>query len=146
MKTKFRFQIQANGAGISNQSTCMEVASLFYIVYAMADDEYPSGLRRHNAGNHVTGINIPRYSDLSTRNSSGASFGHRSFTLYILKLKKKHKHLFTISIIPPHWHDTGSYNPFSWKTRTGPFYIINIMAANVLATPGARASAIMILT
>ena len=41
---------------------------------------------------------------------------------------------------------TGSWNSFSSKTRTCLYYIINIMAADVLATQGARASATMILT
>ena len=40
----------------------------------------------------------------------------------------------------------GSWNPSSSKTRTHLFYKINIMAADVLATKGARASATMILT
>ena len=49
-------------------------------------------------------------------------------------------------LIPPHWHDTGSWNPSSCKTRTYLFYIVNIMAADDLSTQGARASATMILT
>ena len=52
----------------------------------------------------------------------------------------------TIDIIPPHWHDTGSWNSSSHKTRNYLFYIVNIMGADVLATQGARASATMILT
>ena len=40
---------------------------------------------------------------------------------------------------------TRSWNPSSSKTRTCLFYIINIMAADVLATQGARASTNMIL-
>ena len=32
--------------------------------------------------------------------------------------QQKHKHLFKISIIPPHCYCTGCWNPFSWKTRT----------------------------
>ena len=40
----------------------------------------------------------------------------------------------------------GSLNPSSWKTRTHLSYIVNIIAADVLATQGARASAAMILT
>ena len=59
---------------------------------------------------------------------------------------RKHKKLFTNYIIPPHWHDTGSWNPSPCKTRTCQFYIVNIMVADVLATQGARASATMILT
>ena len=47
------------------------------------------------------------------------------------------KHIFTFYVIPPHWYDTGGWNPSSNKTRTYPFYIINVMAAGVLATQGA---------
>ena len=47
--------------------------------------------------------------------------------------------------IPPHWHDTGSWNPFS-KTKNCLFYMVNIMGDAVLATQGARASATMIFT
>ena len=36
-------------------------------------------------------------------------------------------------------------NYFSWKTRSYPFYLVNIMGADHLATQGARASATMIL-
>ena len=56
------------------------------------------------------------------------------------------KHVFTSHVIPLHWYDTGGWNPSLNKTRTHPFYLVNIMAAGVLATQGARASAIMILT
>ena len=48
--------------------------------------------------------------------------------------------------IPPNWHDTGSTNTSSWKTRTCLFYIISIMGADVRVTQGARASATRILT
>ena len=37
--------------------------------------------------------------------------------------QQKHKHVSTTSIIPLHWHDTGSWNPSSWKTRTYLVYI-----------------------
>ena len=37
-------------------------------------------------------------------------------------------------LIPPHWHDTGSWNPSSSKIITYLFYIVNIMDADVLAT------------
>ena len=41
-------------------------------------------------------------------------------------------------------HDAGSLNSSSCKTRAYLVYIANIMAADVLATQGARASAAMI--
>ena len=56
------------------------------------------------------------------------------------------KHIFIFYVIPPHLYDTGGWNLSSTKTRTCPFYIVNIMAAGVLATQGARTSAAMILT
>ena len=59
---------------------------------------------------------------------------------------EEHIHVFTISIIPPHWHDTGYWNPFSCKTRSYLFYIVSIMGADALATQGARATTTMILT
>ena len=55
-------------------------------------------------------------------------------------------HIFTFYVIPSHWYDTVGGIPSSNKTRTYPFYIVNIMAAGVLATQGARTSAAMILT
>ena len=55
------------------------------------------------------------------------------------------KNLFAIYIIAPHWHDTGSWNPSSCKTKTCLFYIINIVAADGLVTQTARASVTMIL-
>ena len=48
--------------------------------------------------------------------------------------QREHKHIFTFCVISPHWYDTGSWNPSSNKTRTYLFYIVNIMAADVLAT------------
>ena len=49
------------------------------------------------------------------------------------------KHIFTVHVIPPHWYDTGGWNPSSNKTRTNTFHIVNIMAAGVLAMQGGRA-------
>ena len=60
--------------------------------------------------------------------------------------QREHKHIFTFHVIPPHWYDTGSRNHSSSKTRTYLFCTVNSMAADVLVTQGARASATMILT
>ena len=60
--------------------------------------------------------------------------------------ERKHKHVFTFDVIPPHWHDADSLIPYSCKPRTYLIYIVNIMAADDLATPGTRASPTMILT
>ena len=43
------------------------------------------------------------------------------------------------------WHDTGSVNPSSFRTKTRLFYIVSIMGADVQATQGARASTAMTL-
>ena len=67
-------------------------------------------------------------------------------TLYVLNSSSGAKHITTFHIIPPHWYDTGSWNPSSSKTRTYLFYIVNIMVADVLATKGVRTSTTMILT
>ena len=56
------------------------------------------------------------------------------------------KHIFILYVIPPHWYDTGGWNPSSNRTRTYPFYTVNIMAAGVLAPYVTRTSAAMILT
>ena len=56
------------------------------------------------------------------------------------------KNIFTFYVTPPCWHDTGSWNPSSSKTRTFLSYTVNIMGADVLATQEARASATMIFT
>ena len=62
-------------------------------------------------------------------------------TLYVLNFSEGTKRIFTFYVIPPHWHDTGSWNPSSSMTRTYIIYIVNIRVANVLATRGARATA-----
>ena len=67
-------------------------------------------------------------------------------TLYILNCSEGTKHIFTFYFIPPHWHDTGSWNPSSRKTLTYLFYIANIMASDALAPRVARASAAIIFT
>ena len=71
--------------------------------------------------------------------------GHTScklLTLYMLNFSE----VITFYVIPPHWHNTGSWNPSWHKTRTFFFYIVNIIGADVLATQGARASAAVIFT
>ena len=60
-----------------------------------------------------------------------------------LKFFRGSKNIY-LHIIPPHWHDTGSWNPSVSKTRTYLPYTVNIMGADVLATQGARATATMI--
>ena len=42
--------------------------------------------------------------------------------------------IFTFYVIPTYWYDTGTQTPSSSKIRIYIFYIVNIMAANVLAT------------
>ena len=63
-----------------------------------------------------------------------------------LKFFRGNENIFTFYVIPPHWHDTGSWNSSLNKARTYLFHMVNIMGADVLATQGARASATMIFT
>ena len=52
--------------------------------------------------------------------------------------------IYSCYLIAPHWHDTGSWNLSSCKTRTSLFNIVNITAADDPATQRARTSATMI--
>ena len=71
----------------------------------------------------------------------------RALILYVVHFAaESYKHSFTISILPPHWYHTAGWDPSSCKTAASPAYIINIMAADGLATQGTRASVAMILT
>ena len=69
-----------------------------------------------------------------------------SLNLYLRNFSEGTKTYIYILVIPPQWHDTGSWNPSSSKTRTCLFHIVNIVGADVLAMQGARASAAMIFT
>ena len=60
--------------------------------------------------------------------------------------QKIYKHVFIIYIIPPQWVNTDGWAPSPGKTRTYLLYILNIMAADVLATQGAMALATVIST
>ena len=53
-------------------------------------------------------------------------------TLNVQIFQSKHKQVFTFYAIPPHWHAIDNWSPSLYKTRTYQFYIINIMAADVL--------------
>ena len=54
--------------------------------------------------------------------------------LMCILFRQKYKHVFTISIIPQHWQDTGSWDPSLCDTRSYLFYIFDAMAADDLAT------------
>ena len=56
------------------------------------------------------------------------------YMLYVLFFQREHKHIFAFNDFPPHWFDTSTQNPSSSKRRTYTFYIVNIIAADVLAT------------
>ena len=58
----------------------------------------------------------------------------------------KHNNIFALFIISLHWDGTGSLKLSLQKTVTYFPYVFNTMAADVLATQGARTSAAMILT
>ena len=70
----------------------------------------------------------------------------KSLTLYVLSFQRKQRHKFIFYVMPPHWHDTCSWNSSSCNTRTYLVYIVNIMGSDVLATQGVRASATTIFT
>ena len=76
--------------------------------------------------------------------SVGTGVSNGNLTLYELNFSEGTKTC-AFYVNPLHWHVTGSWNP-SPKTGTYLFYIVSIMAADVLATQGASASASMILT
>ena len=69
-----------------------------------------------------------------------------SLTLYVQNVPRDTLNATTVYIIPPRWHDTGSWNSSPYKASTYLVYIINIMGADILDTQGARISAAMILT
>ena len=50
--------------------------------------------------------------------------------IYVLFIFPRKKRIFTFYGIVPLWHETGSRNSFSCKTRTCLLYIANIMAAD----------------
>ena len=50
-------------------------------------------------------------------------------TFYMSFFRNKHKHVPAIYIIPPHWHDIGSWNPAPCNTRAHLFYIANMTSS-----------------
>ena len=76
----------------------------------------------------------PSFSNKAKTLTSGLHFTAEKLTLYVLNFSEGTKDIFTFCVISPHWYDEGSWNPSSNKTRTYLFYIVNIMAADVLAT------------
>ena len=69
----------------------------------------------------------------------------RSSTSKYQVLDNSHQVPSTSTLLDPN-PELGSWNLSSSKTRTYPFCIVNIMAADVLVTQGARALAAMVLT
>ena len=67
--------------------------------------------------------------------------------IYIfLLMVSQHWNIFSSAISSQRWDGTGFENPFSWKTGTRLYYIVNTTAADNLATQGARLSATIALT
>ena len=63
--------------------------------------------------------------------------GIQSVRLNTLRAKfyRGNINMYLFYVISPHWYDAGTWNPSSSKTRTTYiFYIVNIIAADVLAT------------
>ena len=59
---------------------------------------------------------------------------------------KKYKNIFAFSIFSSNWGTVDSWNLSSWNMRIYGSYVINVMAADDLATQGARSSAAMAFT
>ena len=98
-------------------------------------------LRNHARSTDLT-TEHELYKDLERR-ANVYSHSHnldQNTWIYINPLRAKFFR-FTFYVIPPHWYDTGGWNPSSNKTKIYPFYIVNIIVAGVLATKGARTSA-----
>ena len=55
------------------------------------------------------------------------SLGLNDLTLYVLNFHRNHKNVSTIYIIPPHRHDTGSWNLTSCTAGTYLFHVVSIM-------------------
>ena len=73
----------------------------------------------HLHNNHVSLIDNTDHSTCHELDMSGPW----NRWLNPLRAKISEENIFTISFIPPVLYDTGSLNPFSWKTRTYLFYI-----------------------
>ena len=63
---------------------------------------------------HLAIIMEPVYWDHENLNPLCAKFVRGNIIMYIV---------FTFYVIPPHWHETGSWNSTSWKTRICLLYI-----------------------
>ena len=96
----------------------------------VSTDSYPCNLSRHSFGR------LSKHRVLSFVWTSGTNSMESSLInpLGAKFFRGSIKHIFTFYVIPPHWYDIGTSNPSSSKRRTYVFYIVNIMAADVLAT------------
>ena len=71
-----------------------------------------------------------------------------SFKLWYTSTFASHKERYMyvwFSIIYQHLDDTDNWNSSSWRKRTSSCYTVNTIIADDLATPGARASSVMVL-
>ena len=59
---------------------------------------------------------------------------------------KKHKCVFVFHNITRKWNAAEGWNSVTWMTKIYPSYVVNSMAADGLATQGARASGAILLT
>ena len=78
---------------------------------------------------HTSDGNYTRTRGLHFKQHSHIFLGYRVNPLRAKFFRGNIKHIFTFHVIPLYWYDTGGWNPSSNKTRTYPFYIVNIMAA-----------------
>ena len=67
-------------------------------------------------------------------------------TLIVMNVFEEIQKHFEFSIFSQHWNNAGNWNSCSWRTKTLLPSRVNIVAAAVLVSQGARASAAMLLT
>ena len=91
-------------------------------------------------------LNVIRYFSTPVQYLIGPVSDSGVFNTLLPNFSEGTWNIFTFCVIQPHWCDTVSWNPSSNKTRIYLLYTVSIMAADVLATQGARTSATMILT
>ena len=95
-----------------NQNTIYSTTKFIWLCSMQNVDNFARGLKRKTNSNI-----IPRLFPII--NPARSKF-----------LQQNHKHVFTISTIPPCWYGTGNWNSFSRKTRSDPFYVINTVGAD----------------
>ena len=93
-------------------------------------------------------IYIMNMTDAITKFICSITKTHTWFAFYPLSCWidfRKYRNLFTFFMTSLHWDGTGCWNPFSLRTRTGLYGMVNVMAATVLTMEKVKASVTMLL-